>query len=125
LIPGHAHLPLRAVSSDRSPETGEHMKIVWKSVAAVASLMLASCGGGGGNAAISKNFTYGAPQAPTTAEQTAATSAQGTVSTTAGFGGTPSSASASVIIGMADDLASSALGSSAIGSAPLAQAPQL
>jgi len=101
------------------------MKIVWKSIAAAASLMLASCGGGGGNAAVSKNFTYGAPLAPTTAEQTAATSAQGAVSSTAGFGSGPTSASASVIAGMADDLASSALGASAIGSAPLAQVPQL
>src|SRR5262249_15888683 len=101
------------------------MKIARKSLAAFASLMLASCGGGDENVALSKNFTYGAPQAPPTAEQTAAPSAQTAASSTAGFGAGPSSDSASLIIGMADDLAASALGASAIGSAPIAQNPQL
>jgi|GraSoiStandDraft_4_1057263.scaffolds.fasta_scaffold213574_2 hypothetical protein len=96
------------------------MKIVWKT-AAVASLLLASCGGDS-NAALSKNFNYGAAQAPTTAEQSAATSAQGTVSSTSTFGSSPNASTASSIISIADDLSASAFGSSALGAAGLPQA---
>jgi hypothetical protein len=93
------------------------MKIVSRT-AAVASLLLASCGGGG-NAALSKNFNYGAPQAPTIAEQSAATSAQGTVSSTSSFGSSPDATKATSIVGLADDLAASAFGSTALGAAGL------
>jgi hypothetical protein len=96
------------------------MKIVWKTAAAVAFLALVSCGGGG-NAALSKNFNYGAPQAPSTAEQSAATSAQGTVSTSSSFGSSPSGTAASSIVGMADQLATSAFGGAALGAAGLTQ----
>src|SRR5438105_603883 len=70
----------------RTNSRGEHMKNVCKVAAALATLALAACGGGAGNAALSKTFNYGAPQAPSTAEQTAASSAQSTtVSSTSTF----------------------------------------
>src|SRR6185369_2127847 len=62
------------------------MKMARKITAAALSLALASCGGGG-NAALSKNFNYGAAQAPTSSEQLAASSAQGAVSSSASFRG--------------------------------------
>jgi hypothetical protein len=100
------------------------MKSFWKAAAAVASLVLASCGGGG-NAAISKTFNYSAAQAPNANEQSAATSAQGAVSTTSTFNTTPDSNNASLIIGLADELAVSALGGSPVGASPIAQDPRL
>ena len=90
------------------------MKNVWMATAALASLVLAACGGGGGNAALSKTFNYGAPQAPTAAEQSAATSAQSTVSGTSTFGSSPDATTASSIVSMADDLAASAIGSTPV-----------
>jgi len=101
------------------------MKSFWKAAAAVASLVLASCGGGDGNAAISKTFNYAAGQAPNANEQSAATSAQSGVSSTSTFNTTPDSNNASLIIGLADELAVSALGSSPVGASPIAQDPRL
>ena len=100
------------------------MKIVWKTAAAVASVMLVSCGGGG-NAAISKNFNYAASQAPTASEQAAATSAQGTVSSTSSFSSSPDATKATAIVGLADDLAASALGGAPIGMGPALENPRL
>src|SRR5689334_13759692 len=68
---------------------GEHMKIAWKAVAAFSSLVLVSCGGGGGNAAISKSFNYGAPQAPSSTELAAASSAKSSVTASSSFGSSP------------------------------------
>jgi hypothetical protein len=93
------------------------MKIVWKTASAVVALALISCGGGG-NAALSKNFNYGSPAAPTASEQSAATSAQSTVSSTSTFGTSPDSTKATAITSLADDLAASALGGTAIGMVP-------
>jgi hypothetical protein len=89
---------------------GNTMKNVCKVAATLASLALAACGGGGGNAALSKTFTYGAPQAPSTAEQTAASSAQTTVTSSGNFGTAPDATTAASIVSLADDLASSAMG---------------
>ena len=100
------------------------MKRVRQITAAVASLALASCGGGG-NAALSKNFNYGAAQAPTSSEQLAATSAQGAVSSSSTFGSAPDSVTASAIVGLADQLASSALGGSALAAARVPAQPHL
>src|SRR5690349_12488270 len=90
------------------------MKNVWKATAALASLALAACGGGAGNAALSKTFNYGAPQAPTATEQSAASSAQSTVTSTSTFGTSPDATTASSIVSMADDLAASAIGSTPV-----------
>jgi len=100
------------------------MKTARKITAAALSLALASCGGGG-NAALSKNFNYGAAQAPTSSEQLAASSAQGAVSSSASFGSAPDSSTASAIVGLADELASSALGGSALAAAGVPDRPQL
>ena len=101
------------------------MKSVLKVAAAIASLALASCGGGGGgNAAIGKVFNYGAPQAPTTAEQAAASSAEGSVTASSGFGASPNASNGTTIIGIADDLAAAALGDAAVPAA-VAQNPRL
>jgi len=81
-------------------------------------VLLAACGGGGGgssgNAAASKTFNYGAAQPPTAQEQAAAVSTQSVVSDTAAFGSAPDGAKAVVIVGMASDLAASALGGALI-----------
>jgi hypothetical protein len=100
------------------------MKIVGKITAALALLALASCGGGG-NAALSKSFNYGAAQAPTSSEQLAATSAQGAVSSSATFGSAPDSVTASAIVGLADELAASALGGSALAAAGVPEQPHV
>ena len=100
------------------------MKIVQKAAVALASVVLVSCGGGGGNAALSKTFSYGAAQAPTTAEQTAATSAKSSVTASSSFGATPDGTKATTIVSLADDLAASALGSVAVA-AGVPQSAQL
>jgi hypothetical protein len=101
------------------------MKSVLKAAAAIASLALASCGGGGGgNAAIGTVFNYGPPQAPSAAEQDAASSAEGSVTASSSFGTAPSASNGTTIIAIADDLAASALGSAAVPAA-VAQDPRL
>ena len=101
------------------------MKIVLKAAAAIASLALVSCGGSsGGNAAIGRTFNYGAPQPPTTAEQSAATSAQGSMNAASSFGAGPNASGGTTIIGIADDLAASALGGADVPAA-VAQPGQL
>jgi hypothetical protein len=81
--------------------------------AAVVSLLAAACGGGG-NAALSKNFNYGAPQAPSVTEQSAAGSAQDGIASAASFSTTPDATSASLVVSMASEVAASALGDSAV-----------
>jgi len=100
------------------------MKMARKIVAAVACFSLASCGGGG-NAALSRTFNYGAAQAPSSSEQLAAASAQSAVSSSSTFGTAPDSTSASTIVGLADDLAVSAFGGSVLASAGVPEQPQL
>ena len=76
------------------------------------SSLLAACGGSHGNAAASKSFTYGAPQAPTQSEQAAAATAQGHLSATADFSAAPSAEKGASIIALADELAFAELGAS-------------
>jgi hypothetical protein len=91
-------------------------KNLWP-VAALA--LLAACGGGGGNAALSKTFNYGASQAPSTAEQSAATSAQASLSDATSFSATPDATKGSSVVVFADVMAAAALGGTGIA----AQAP--
>lgn len=100
------------------------MKIAWKAAVAFASLVLVSCGGGGGNAAVSKTFNYGAAQAPTSSEQAAATSAKTSVTASSSFGTSPDASKATTIVSLADDLAASALGGVAVV-ASVSQDPRL
>lgn len=100
------------------------MKIVQKAAVALASLVLASCGGGGGNAALSKTFSYGAAQAPTSSEQVAASSAKSSVTASQSFGSSPDATKATTIVSLADDLAASALGAVAVATG-FPQNPQL
>src|SRR3954469_5436068 len=101
---------MRALAHSR----GEHMKIALKAAVASASLALISCGGGGGNAALSRTFTYGAAQAPTSSEQVAASSAKSSVTASSSFGSSPDATKATTIVSLADDLAASALGDVAV-----------
>ena len=78
--------------------------------------LLAACGSSG-NAALSKTFNYDAAQAPTTAEQSAGSSAQTSVSSTASFSGTPTAENGAALAGVALDLAGAALGDAAFGMA--------
>ncbi len=77
--------------------------------------LLAACGGSSGNAALSKSFNYGAPQAPSQAEQSAATSAQSSLQGTASFSTAPDSTKGLAIISMADTLANASLGGASFG----------
>jgi hypothetical protein len=90
------------------------MKTAWKAAVVFASLALVSCGGGGGNAAVSKTFNYGAAQAPTTSEQAAGSAAKTSVTASSGFGASPDANAATTIVSLADDLAASALGGVAV-----------
>ncbi|MCA1828328.1 MAG: hypothetical protein LC689_15500 [Myxococcales bacterium] len=80
-------------------------------------LVLAAACGSSGNAALSKTFNYGAAQAPTTAEQSAGSSAQTSVTTTASFSSSPTADNGASIAGAALDIAGSALGDAAFGMA--------
>lgn len=82
--------------------------------AAVLPVFALACGGGGGNAALDKNFNYGAPAAPTASEQSAATSAQDGVSSAAAFSSSPDATSASTVVAMADSVIGSAMGSTTV-----------
>ena len=100
------------------------MKLVQKAAVAFVSVLLVSCGGGGGNAALSKTFTYGAAQAPTSSEQIAASSAKSSVTASSSFGSSPDATKATTIVSLADDLAASALGDVAVAIG-MPQNPQL
>src|SRR5205085_10938882 len=86
-----------------------------KRVVLIAPFVLLAACGNSGNAALSKTFNYGAPQAPTTAETAAANSAQSSVSTTAAFNGSPNAENGATMASMALDLAGTALGDAAVG----------
>jgi hypothetical protein len=95
------------------------MKIDLRNVAAAASIaLLAACGGSSGNAALAKTFTYGAAQAPSSAESQAATTAQTNLSATAGFNSAPDATKGQAFFAFATDLADGALGATAYGIAP-------
>jgi hypothetical protein len=96
-----------------------HRTLAMFSLAAVTAF---ACGGGskhapGGNAALGKSFTYGAPQAPTAAEQTAADTAQADLASAAAFGGAPDATQ-----GLALSEFAGAVASAALGATPLALA---
>ena len=85
-----------------------------KRVLLLPLVLLASCGNDG-NAALSKTFNYGQPQAPTTAETSAASSAQSSVTATASFSGSPTADNGAAIAGAALSIAGAALGDAAVG----------
>ena len=93
-------------------------------LSSIAILLLAACGGSGSNAALTKTFNYGAPQAPSASEQSAASSAQSGLSDTAGFSASPDAAKGAAIVVFADTLAALALGS-ASPSLPHPTGPEL
>src|SRR4051812_49749426 len=88
-----------------------------KRVVLIAPFVLLAACGNSGNAALSKTFNYGAPQAPTTAETAAGNSAQSSVSTTAAFNGSPNAENGAAMASVALDLAGSAFGDSGFGMA--------
>ena len=75
--------------------------------------LLAACGNSG-NPALSKSFNYGAPQQPTTAEQSAGNSAQSSVTTTSSFSGSPTAGNGASIAGSALLIAGDALGNATV-----------
>lgn len=79
-----------------------------------AIALLAGCGSSG-NAALSKTFSYGAPQAPTASEQSAATSAQGSLSDAATFSAAPDGTKGVSVVAFVDQLASAVLGAAPTG----------
>lgn len=96
------------------------MNQTFKNLLPIAALaLLAACGGGGGNAALSKTFNYGASQAPSTSEQSAANSAQASLSDATAFSATPDATKGSSVVVFADVLAAGVLGDTGIA----AQAP--
>src|SRR5205085_2928018 len=97
------------------PRRGHTMK---KALIAIVTLVSACGGSGNGSAstaALDKTFTYGAPQAPTASEQSAAVSAQSSVSQASSFAASPNAASASAIISIAEELSFEALGTTPVG----------
>jgi hypothetical protein len=92
------------------------MKTHWIKISAAFSIALAAaCGGSaGGNAALSKSFSYGAPTTPTSSETAAASSAQTNLADTKSFSSAPSGAKGAAIVSFADSLAILALGGAAI-----------
>jgi hypothetical protein len=93
------------------------MKIALRSIPAAASLALLAACGGSGNAALSKTFTYGAAQAPSSSESSATSSAQTNLSAAAGFSAHPDMDKGTAIFGFATALADGALGSATYGMA--------
>lgn len=81
---------------------------------AAAIALLAGCGSSG-SAALSKTFNYGAPQAPSAAEQAAATSAQSSLSDAAAFSAAPDGTRGASVVAFVDQLASAALGAAPVG----------
>src|SRR5258708_38706560 len=75
--------------------------------------VLAACGGGSGNAALSRSFDYGTSQAPSTGEQSAAASAQTSLSQTASFSSAPDGSKGQAIIGFSEVIGA-ALGSNGV-----------
>jgi hypothetical protein len=81
-----------------------------------AIALLVGCGSSE-NAALSKTFSYGAPQAPSASEQSAATSAQGSLSNAAAFSAAPDGTRGASVVSFVDDLASAVLGAAPTGMA--------
>lgn len=91
------------------------MKISTKfSAAAISIALAAACGGSADNAALTKSFTYGAPQAPSSAESSAASTAQSDLSSTTSFSTQPDAVKGAAIVAFSDSLAAAALGSSGL-----------
>jgi hypothetical protein len=74
-----------------------------------AIALLAGCGGSG-SAALSKTFSYGASQPPSATEQSAATSAQSSLSDAASFSAAPDGTKGASVVAFVDQLASAVLG---------------
>jgi hypothetical protein len=92
---------------------------VKQSLAAAVVSLLAACGGSNSSgSALTKQFNYGANQAPSSSEQSAGATAQTSFSTTATLSTTPSADNGLAIVAMSDTLASAALGASAFGDLP-------
>jgi hypothetical protein len=81
-----------------------------------AVALLAGCGGSG-SAALSRTFNYGAPQAPSAAEQSAATSSQSSLSDAAAFSAAPDGSKGASVVAFVDQLASAVLGAAPTGMA--------
>src|SRR5712691_385495 len=95
------------------------MKIDLRNVAAAASIaLLAACGGSSGNAALSKTFTYGAAQSPSSSEQSAASTAQVDLSNTAGFNSSPDPTKGAAFFSFATDLGNLAFSGSGVPAFP-------
>jgi len=82
-------------------------------VVAASIALAAACGGG--NAALSKSFSYGAPQALNAAEQSAASSAQARLTDTTAFSSSPDAGKGAAIVAFADAISSAALGGAELG----------
>jgi len=80
----------------------------------IAAAALLACGSSG-NAALSKTFSYGAPQTPDSTQQAAANSAQGTLADTSTFSASPDPSRGTEVIGFADSLSLLALGAPSFG----------
>ncbi|TMA28164.1 MAG: hypothetical protein E6J78_07245 [Deltaproteobacteria bacterium] len=78
-----------------------------------AAMFLAACGGGG-NAALSRNFAYGSAQTPTSSDQTAASTATTNLSAASSFSSSPSATSGASVVDFAMVLGSLAFGSSGV-----------
>jgi len=100
------------------------MKTTFRSVPAVAVLALLAACGGSGNAALSKTFNYGSPQAPSSQEQSAAASAQSGMADSAAFNATADAAKGLAIVGLTGALATAALGDLGIAAAQPAHLSQ-
>src|SRR5205085_345141 len=83
-------------------------------VAAVVSMLLLAACGSSGNAALNRSFTYGTPQAPSSSEQSAASSAQSTLSDTTSFSGSADANKGLQIVAFADAFAAAVLGDAAV-----------
>lgn len=81
-----------------------------------AIALLAGCGSST-NAALSRTFSYGAPQAPSATDQSAATSAQSSLSDAAAFSAAPDGAKGASVVAFVDQLASAVLGAAPTGMA--------
>jgi hypothetical protein len=97
-------------------------RIVLAFPAAACVALLAGCGSSSGNAALSKSFSYGAPQAPSASEQAAASSAQASLSDATAFASAPDGTKGAAVASFVDELAAAALGSSPLGIAAPAPA---
>ena len=87
-------------------------------LSALSCVVLAGCGGSGGNAALSKTFTYGSAQAPSSSENAAASSAQSNLSGSADFASSPDATKGLAIALFADSLSASMMGDASVPGRP-------